>query len=943
MTVADASYDARGLPSRKDEGHYWCSMTRLAIFLLPIAALAAELPPSANHPVDFLKDIQPLLEAACVKCHGKGKDSGGFSLETRESFFKGGDTGPAAVPGNSAKSLVLELVAGLDPDNVMPQRGKRWTAEQVGLLRAWVDQGAKWPEGFTFAKPPARNFVPRKVELPPGDGNPVDRVLAPYFAECGIKPPEPVADAAFARRVYLDTIGLLPNAEQLDAFEKDTASDKRPSLVRSLLADRRGYADHWLTFWNDLLRNDYKGTGFIDGGRKQITGWLHAALMNNKPYDRFVAELVNPNYASEGFTSGILWRGNVNAAMRPPMQAAQSVSQVFLGVNLKCASCHDSFVNDWGLADCYGLAAVYSDEELELVRCDKPQGRKAKVRFLYPEIGSITAGLDRAGRTQRLAELMLSPKNGRLARTVVNRLWARLLGRGLVEPLDDMEKPSWNGDLLDWLAEDLVAHGWDLKRTIEVILTSQAYALPPVEAPKDEKSAFVFRGPLTRRMTAEQFSDAVTSLGGEWARLPSSLEFDFGADDLEGGLTMPRWIWTDEPLDLGPQRESIQKARGWLASAAANLDAANQKATAAIANGPEQLAAANAAIAQAAEKLKSAQEQLTAAATVRIVGDPGEVKVRPDSDKHRVVFRRHFKLAQPATEAHAMLAASQAFDLSVNGSTAKAALNDSFRNGRVKIYDIRPMLKPGDNVIAISVWSHTDKGMNTTEREKYPESINHLNRTPGMAFHTRIVLAGRHAPVQIGTDDQWHVFRAPDGAWANPKLDDTNWHAAVQLPFGVSPADEGPSLQPVKRKDFANITIDLGPILRGAVSTAAHAGAIRSPLLASDPLQAALDRPNREIVMPARLTAATTIQALELTNGSTLDTRLKKAAAKSLPDAVKDPVAWIERAYRAMLSRTPAAKEKQIALELLGAEPKAEAVADFLWAIVNLPEFQLIN
>ncbi len=918
-------------------------MKHLFLLLIPAAAFAAQLPPSADRPVDFVKDIQPLLESSCVKCHAKGKDRGGLSLETHEGLLKGGDTGEALVPGSSAKSLIIELVASDDAESLMPRRGKRWTPEQVGLLRAWIDQGAKWPLGLTFSKPAPQNLTPRKVEPPAGKGNPVDRVLARYFAENGVKAAEPVADAAFARRVYLDTIGLLPSAEQLDAFEKDTAADKRAALVRSLLADGRGYADHWLTFWNDLLRNDYKGTGFIDGGRKQITGWLHAALRENKPYDRFVAELVNPNDASEGFTSGILWRGTVNASMRPAMQAAQSVSQVFLGVNLKCASCHDSFVNDWALADCYGLAAVYTDDKLELVRCDKPQGKTAKVRFLYPEIGAIDANLDRSARTQRLADLMISPKNGRLSRTIVNRLWARLLGRGLVEPLDDMDRPAWNRDLLDWLAEDLIAHGWDLKHSIEVILTSRAYAMPSIEGPRDEKETFVFKGPLTRRMTAEQFSDAVTSLAGDWARLPSSLEFDFGADDLEGGIAMPRWIWTDEPLDLGPQREAVQKARGWLVSATNALDAAKQKADAAAAAGPEQIAAASSEIAKAAEKLKLAQEQFDIAAKVKATGDPGVVKVRPADDRHRIVFRRSFKLAQPATEAYAMLAATQAFDVAVNGTHAKAALNDAFRLGRVKIYNIGPMLKPGDNVIAISVMSHTEKGMNTTEREQHPESTNHLNRTPGMAFHTRITLAGKHAPVQIGTDSQWRVFRSPDATWANPRFDDKAWPAAVELPFGVPPVDEGPSLDPVKRKDFANIPIDLGPILRPAVSTAAHAGKIRAPLLAADPLQLALDRPNREIVTPARITAATTIQALELTNGSTLDTRLQSAAKKLLPDVAKDPAAWIDRAYRMLLNREVAADEKQIALELLGPEPKPEAIADFLWAIVNLPEFQLIN
>ena len=918
-------------------------MKRLFLLLISTVAFAVELPPPAPRTVDFVKDIQPLLESSCVKCHAKGKDRGGLSLETREGFFKGGDTGAAMLPGNSAKSLIVELVASDDVETAMPRRGKRWTPEQVGLLRAWIDQGAKWPLGLTFAKPAPENLTPRKVEPPAGEGNPVDRVLARYFAENGVKPAEPVADAAFARRVFLDVIGLLPSAEQLDTFEKDTAADKRALLVHSLLADRRGYADHWLTFWNDLLRNDYKGTGFIDGGRKQITGWLHTALRENKPYDRFVAELVNPNNASEGFTSGILWRGNVNASMRPPMQAAMSVSQVFLGVNLKCASCHDSFINDWALADCYGLAAVYTDDKLELVRCDKPQGKTAAVRFPYPEIGAIDASLDRGARAQRLAELMLSPKNGRLSRTVVNRLWARLLGRGLVEPLDDMEKPAWNRDVLDWLAEDLVAHGWDLKRTIEVILTSRAYSLPSTEGPRDEKEAFIFKGPLTRRMTAEQFADAVSSLAGDWARLPSSVEFDFGADDLDGGLALPKWIWTDEPLDLGPQREAVQKARGWIASAVGNLEKANTQAAAASNGGAEQIAAASAAISTAMERLKSAQEQLKVAATAKAVGDPGAIKVRPADDRHRVVFRRHFSLAQPPVTAFAMVAASQAFDLTVNGKNAKAALNDGFRGGRVKLYDIGPMLKTGDNVIAISVMSHTEKGMNTTEREQHPESTNHLNRTPGVAFHTRITLAGNHAPVQIGTDEKWRAFRAPDGTWFDVKLDDKAWRSAVPLPEGAAAVDEGPALEPIKRKDFANIPIDLGPILRPAVSTAAHAGKIRAPLLAADPLQLALDRPNREIITPARITAATTIQALELTNGSTLDARLKKAAAKVLPHAEQDPAAWIEHAYRTLLSRAPAAEEKQIARELLGDEPKAEAVADFLWALVNLPEFQLIN
>src|ERR1041384_6560179 len=126
-----------------------------------------------------------------------------------------------------------------------------------------------------------------------------------------------------------------------------------------------------------MLRNDYRGTGYIDGGRKQISSWLFSALAKNLPYDQFVSQLVNPTAENEGLVGGIVWRGVVNASQTPQMQTAQNISQVFMGVNLKCASCHDSFINDWTLADAYGLASIYSDTPLEMVLCDKPTGQKA--------------------------------------------------------------------------------------------------------------------------------------------------------------------------------------------------------------------------------------------------------------------------------------------------------------------------------------------------------------------------------------------------------------------------------------------------------------------------------------------------------------------------------------------------------------------------------------
>jgi mono/diheme cytochrome c family protein len=486
------------------------------------AALSPEqrqqLPPPAARTVDFVKDIQPILQVSCAQCHGRGKDKGSFKIDTREDFLRGGDSGPAARAGDSAGSLVIEMVSGLDPDNIMPKKGKRLTAQQVGLLRAWIDQGLPWPAEITFARQPVHNLHPRRVEPPPPTAlsgpHPVDRWLAGYYQQHGVPARSPAPEAAWARRVYLDVLGVLPTPQELEAFLADRRPDKRERLVRQLLQDNHRYAEHWLSFWNDLLRNDYKGTGYIDGGRKQITAWLYSALATNKPYDQMVRELLHPQPEAEGFLKGIVWRGAVNSSQTPAMQAAQNVSQVFMGVNLKCASCHDSFINDYTLAGTYALANVFSEEPLEIFECDKPTGRKAGYAFIYPELGALTPSTNRQERLQQIAALMTSDRNGRLSRTLVNRLWARFFGRGLVEPVDEMDGPAWHPELLDWLAEDFVAHGYDLKHLMATMLTSRAYQRAAVPGTEAASTAYVFRGPLVRRLTAEQFRDVLADISG---------------------------------------------------------------------------------------------------------------------------------------------------------------------------------------------------------------------------------------------------------------------------------------------------------------------------------------------------------------------------------------------------------------------------------------------
>ena len=475
------------------------------------------LPPATPRAIEFRRDIEPILAARCVQCHGHGRAKGGLQIDSRETLLRGGESGPVVVAGHSQASLLIALVAGVDPDEVMPKKGSRLTGDQIGLLRAWIDQGLAWDAGITFARPAPLNLQPRAAQLPVSAASPVhpiDQILQPYFRNNHLQPGPVIEDRLFARRVWLDVIGLLPSGDELECFERDARPNKRAVLVERLLAEDRPYAEHWLSFWNDLLRNDYHGTGYIDGGRKQITGWLYSALLTNMPYDQFVAELINPTAESEGFTRGIVWRGVVNASQSPPLQAAQNLSQVFMGVNLKCASCHDSFINDWRLSDAYGLASIYSDGPLQLYQCDKPTGQMAAARFIYPELGEIDSTADRPARLRRLAEIIAGPKDGRLPRTLVNRLWARFFDHGLVEPVDDMEQQAWDQDLLDWLAEDFVAHHYDIRHTIARILTSAAYQSPAVS--QVEAKGFVFRGPGVRRMSAEQYRDALAQITGVW-------------------------------------------------------------------------------------------------------------------------------------------------------------------------------------------------------------------------------------------------------------------------------------------------------------------------------------------------------------------------------------------------------------------------------------------
>ncbi|HSH94756.1 MAG TPA: DUF1549 domain-containing protein [Roseimicrobium sp.] len=786
--------------------------------------------------VDFSHQIVPILREHCAECHTGDKKKGGLSMNTRADLISGGENGPVVSPRHSDKSKLIEVLTTKDDDAKMPPKGPRLSAEKIQLLKAWVDGGAQWDDGFAFMKPPYEPALkPRRPILPKvvkGRTNDVDRILDAYLAGNKLRTPEPIGDAEFARRIHLDLVGLLPEAVVLEAFLADKSKDKRQRLVRELLNNDVAYAEHWLTFWNDLLRNDYIGTGFITGGRKQITKWLYTSLAENKPYDQFMRELIAPpTPASAGFSQGIKWRGSVNASQTVEIQFAQSVGQSFLGINLKCASCHDSFIDRWKLDEAYGIAAIIAEQPIEISRCDKPTGRTAKAAWLFPELGQIDPTKPAGERLKQLADLMTHPDNGRVTRTIVNRLWQRLMGRGIVHPVDAMQSEPWNSDLLDHLAVNLSDNKYDLKKTLELICTSQAYqSKAQIVEPSTDDQKYVYAGPRTKRMTAEQFVDAMWQLTGT---APTKFDAQLvrgKADPASASKLAVKglWVWSTD-------------------NAGANLP------------------------------------------------KPGEA----------IALRHSFKLKSAPVRAGAAVTADNSYTLFVNGRELSS--DDDWTT--VEPVSLDGVLKAGANEILIVAKNAGD-----------------APNLAGAFFEARLRFADGSEQI-VATDTSWEWTGAlPDakGKFAKPP---TTWTAVA----AVTGAEVW--------------TQRLNPVIAGTLNQTAYAQMpmVRASLIKSDLLQRTLGRPNRDQIVTSRPNDLSTLEALDLNNGQTLADLLARGAARMLKDAGAGTDAITQRVYVQALSRSPNKNEIAVAREMLGAMPTEQGVQDLLWAVVMMPEFQLIR
>lgn len=381
---------------------------------------AADLPPAADRPVDFVRDVQSLLGRHCLSCHDGRKQRGGFRLDQKAPALAGGETyAPAIVPGKSADSPLIRIVAGLEEGMVMPPEGARLTAAEIGILRAWIDQGATWPESASAVDDAASHWSFQPVVRPavpsqqPGWArNPVDAFVAHRLHLAGPSglTPSPEADRRLLiRRLTFDLLGLPPAPEDVDSFVADTAPDAYERHVDRLLASPQ-FGERWARHWLDIVR--FAESDGFETNQPRPNAWPYRdyvieAFNSDMPYSQFLTEQLAGDVVGRDEATGFLVGGAWDRVKSPdPGLTAQqradelhdmvsTTGSAFLGLTVGCARCHNHKFDPVSQTDYYAIKAVFAGVqhgERALPMSDEPL-RKRQREQLALEIQQIEAAL----------------------------------------------------------------------------------------------------------------------------------------------------------------------------------------------------------------------------------------------------------------------------------------------------------------------------------------------------------------------------------------------------------------------------------------------------------------------------------------------------------------------------------------------------------------------
>jgi len=504
----------------------------------------------------FHGNALPILREQCFRCHGE-KEKGGLRLDSRELALLGGNSEvPVIVPGDPVASELVERIRTDDEDLRMPPTGGGLNEEQIVTLETWIEQGATWPA------PPVRAK---------------DVTLAPI-----------VDDEKFLRRIFLDTVGVPPAASEARLFLEEADPGKRVRLIDQLLDDER-FADHWVSYWLDVLAENPTLLNASLNSTGPFRWFLYDSLRDNKPLDRLVTELILMRGGKhEGGSAGFAMAAENDA---PFAAKGHIVASAFLGIELQCARCHDSPYHSTTQRDLYSLAAMLdrnpvtvpstsrvpdaffkSKQRESLIRVTLKPDEQVKAEWPFAEVTGIADGANidslmmrPEDSRERLAALITAPQNLRFSRVMVNRIWKRLIGAGLVEPVHDWEgcKAS-HPELLDWLADELMSHDYDVKHVIRWIVTSQLYQREAVGRNLEATGALrFFNAPERRRLSGEQIVDSLSVSTGSPLDVEELTFVHDGRRPLSNRLTLgrPTRAWMFASLNNERDRPSLSLPR----------------------------------------------------------------------------------------------------------------------------------------------------------------------------------------------------------------------------------------------------------------------------------------------------------------------------------------------------------------------------------------------
>jgi len=416
---------------------------------------------------------------------------------------------------------------------------------------------------FTTVPVTVLNPKPGFAWKPLPQNNYIDRLIDAKLERLKIQPSPVADDATFLRRVSLDLKGQLPAPEEIQAFVSNSSRTKRAELIDKLIASP-AYVDHWTLKWGDLLQNSRKYLG--EKGAFEFREWIRESIAENKPYDRMVREMLMARGSSYDNPAANFYR-----VTRDPKPTMEKTTQVFLGVRMVCAQCHDHPFERWTQTQYYQMAAFFSavglrpgyevgeeilyDQRRDYDMKHPKDGRVMNPAFILPATWSGTgAPPTDAGRRQAYAEWLTARDNPFFAKSTVNRVWSYFFGRGIIDPVDDIRasNPPSNPALLDALAKDFLDHNFDLRLLMRTIANSRAYQASVATNEWNEKDGENFSHAMPRRLSAEELMDALAQATGVRPVLPEA-----PPDTRAEQVTDPH-IGKDGFLDLfgRPARES---------------------------------------------------------------------------------------------------------------------------------------------------------------------------------------------------------------------------------------------------------------------------------------------------------------------------------------------------------------------------------------------------